>query len=155
METKLFLACNQLPDINNNDDNAIWRRIRVVDFPSRFVDEPTGENEYLIDRTLPARMREDVTWRQTFMNILLDYHYKLVPEPDVVKLRTTQYKEETNEVVQWIVENIVYEKGCVLSQVNLNQRYFNNARVGVKEKGKLKVQIEKAFNMFRKFDPHF
>ena len=155
METKLFLACNQLPDINNNDDNAIWRRIRVIDFPSRFVDEPTGENEYLIDRTLPARMREDVTWRQTFMNILLDYHYKLVPEPDVVKLRTTQYKEETNEVVQWIVENIVYEKGCVLSQVNLNQRYFNNARVGVKEKGKLKVQIEKAFNMFRKFDPHF
>ena len=32
METKLFLACNDLPDIKG-EDKALWRRIRVVDFP--------------------------------------------------------------------------------------------------------------------------
>src|SRR6185437_15617812 len=57
METKLFLACNELPDIKG-EDNAIWRRIRVVNLKSRFVDDPKLDNEYMIDRSLPARVRE-------------------------------------------------------------------------------------------------
>ena len=75
MEAKLFLACNELPEIKG-EDTALWRRIRVVDFPSRFVDEPMEAGEYKIDRTLPSRMREDVSWRQTFMKILLEYYGK-------------------------------------------------------------------------------
>lgn len=53
METKLFLACNELPEIKG-EDTALWRRIRVVDFPSRFVDDPKEPGEFKIDRTLPS-----------------------------------------------------------------------------------------------------
>jgi P4 family phage/plasmid primase-like protien len=92
MEAKLFLACNELPEIKG-EDTALWRRIRAVDFPSRFVDEPKDENEYKIDRTLPSRMREDITWRQTFMKILIDYYYKDdIREPDEVKIKTNEYQ---------------------------------------------------------------
>jgi phage/plasmid-associated DNA primase len=34
METKLFLACNELPEIKG-EDSALWRRIKVINFPSR------------------------------------------------------------------------------------------------------------------------
>ncbi len=155
METKLFLACNELPDINKSEDNAIWRRIRVVNFPSRFLDEPHGENEFLIDRTLPARMREDVTWRQTFVNILLEYHYKVIPEPDAVKLRTNEYREDTNEIAQWVNENIVFSKESTLDQKELYLRYFINQKASNQEKSRFRKDVEKCFEKFKKIDATF
>ena len=101
MEAKLFLACNDLPEIKG-EDTALWRRIRVVDFPARFVDKPKEYNEYKIDRTLPSRMREDISWRQTFMNILLNYYYLDVPEPVEVQLKTNEYREENDKNQQFV-----------------------------------------------------
>ena len=96
MEAKLFLACNELPEIKG-EDTALWRRIRAVDFPSRFVDEPSEPNEYKIDRTLPSRMREDISWRQTFMRILLDYYYREdIREPEEVRVRTNEYQSDND-----------------------------------------------------------
>ena len=92
MEAKLFLACNELPEIKG-EDTALWRRIRAIDFPSRFVDHPKEQNEYKIDRTLPSRMREDLTWRQTFIRILINYYYKdNITEPEEVKIKTNEYQ---------------------------------------------------------------
>jgi P4 family phage/plasmid primase-like protien len=104
METKLFLACNELPEIKG-EDSALWRRIRVIDFPSRFVDDPKESNEFKIDRTLPSRMREDITWRQTFMNILLDYYYKDISEPAVVQVSTNRYRQGNDIVLEFVTEN--------------------------------------------------
>jgi P4 family phage/plasmid primase-like protien len=96
MEAKLFLACNELPEIKG-EDTALWRRIRAVDFPSRFVDDPKEEGEYKIDRTLPSRMREDVTWRQTFMKILLTYYFRDdIKEPEEVKVKTSEYQSNND-----------------------------------------------------------
>jgi len=105
MEAKLFLACNELPEIKG-EDTALWRRIRVIDFPSRFVDDPKESNEYKIDRTLQTRMREDMSWRQTFMNILISYYSMDVIEPPEVKGRTNEYREENNEFYSWLEENV-------------------------------------------------
>jgi putative DNA primase/helicase len=143
MEAKLFLACNELPDIKG-EDSALWRRIRVVDFPSRFVDQPKESNEYKIDRTLPSRMRTDVSWRQTFINILLDYYYKDVPEPSEVMTKTFEYRDENNDLMAWVQENIAFAKGKTLALRDVCAMYYENKpRVGVKEKGKLKKQLEK------------
>jgi P4 family phage/plasmid primase-like protien len=143
MEAKLFLACNELPEIKG-EDTALWRRIRVIDFPSRFVDEPQEENEYPIDRTLPSRMREDITWRQTFMNILLKFHFQSIPEPDEVKIKTDEYRKENNEILNFIVNNICYSKGDYIELRDVCQLFFNNkSKVGVKEKGKLRKEIER------------
>ena len=114
MEAKLFLACNDLPEIKG-EDTALWRRIRVVDFPSRFVDEPKDNGEFKIDRTLPSRMREDVSWRQTFMNILLDYYYKDVREPHEVQLKTNEYRQENDTNQQFVELRLERKAGeCVL-----------------------------------------
>ena len=117
METKLFLACNELPEIKG-EDTALWRRVRVIDFPSRFVDEPKENGEYKIDRTLPSRMREDITWRQTFMNILLEYYYKDIREPVEVQCKTNEYRLNNDIVNQFI------EEMCDLQKNNKNYREF-------------------------------
>jgi P4 family phage/plasmid primase-like protien len=141
MEAKLFLACNELPEIKG-EDTALWRRIRVIDFPSRFVDEPKESNEFKIDRTLPSRMREDITWRQTFMNILLSYYPKQISEPDEVKIKTNEYRQENDKVFSWFEENIIYKEGSKISLKDLCLLYFDSRKIGVKEKGKLKKEIE-------------
>ena len=139
MEAKLFLACNELPEIKG-EDSALWRRIRVVDFPSRFIDEPKEENEYKIDRTLPSRMREDITWRQTFMNILLDYYNKNIIEPEDVLLKTKEYQNNNNEVDEWFNENIEPSDSSFLELKSLYELKNINKK---SEKTKLKKQVEK------------
>jgi P4 family phage/plasmid primase-like protien len=110
METKLFLACNELPDIKG-EDKALWRRIRVVDFPSRFLEEPKEDNEFLIDTTLPTKIREEITWRQTFMNILIKYYSQVVKEPEEVKVKTNAYRVNNDIVEQFISERCQFAKG--------------------------------------------
>jgi P4 family phage/plasmid primase-like protien len=101
METKLFLACNELPEIKG-EDTALWRRIKVVNFPSRFIDDPKDDNEFKIDRSLPSRMREDLTWRQTFVNILIDYYYMEIKEPSQVQAKTNEYRQGNDIVLEFI-----------------------------------------------------
>lgn len=124
MEAKLFLACNELPEIKG-EDSAIWRRVRVVDFPSRFIDDPKEEGEFKIDRTLPSRMREDITWKQTFLNILLEYYYKDVNEPREVKIKTNEYQEENDTNRKFVERHIIKKTGKNITWDDLWRVYQN------------------------------
>jgi P4 family phage/plasmid primase-like protien len=141
LEAKLFLACNELPEIKG-EDTALWRRIRVIDFPSRFVDDPKERGEYKIDRTLPSRMREDITWRQTFMNILIDYYYKDVKEPVEVQMKTNEYRQENNDFYNWLEENIIYKQGSILKLQDTIEIYIGK-KIGTRQLGKYRKEIEK------------
>jgi len=101
MESKLFLACNELPEIKG-EDTALWRRIKVIKFSSSFVDDPQKENEFKIDRTLPSRMREDITWRQTLMNILIKYYFLDIKEPPEITSSTREYRNN-NDVTTFVL----------------------------------------------------
>ena len=139
----MFLACNELPEIKG-EDTALWRRIRVIDFPSRFVDEPKEDNEYKIDRTLPSRMREDISWRQTFMRVLLDYYYRDdIVEPDEVKLKTNEYRQENNDFYNWLEENIEYKDDEILRLSDIVTLYTGKTKVHSSLSSKYKKEIEK------------
>jgi phage/plasmid-associated DNA primase len=142
METKLFLACNELPEIKG-EDTALWRRIRVVDFPSRFVDEPKESGEFKIDRTLPSRMREDPSWRQTFLNILLDYYYQDISEPEEVKIKTNEYRSENSNFYNWLEENVEYKEGSILQLKEVCELFLNKSKIHSKESSKYKKELEK------------
>ena len=141
MEAKLFLACNELPEIKG-EDSALWRRIRVIDFPSRFIDEPKEPGEYKIDRSLPSRMREDLSWRQTFMKILLNYYQKDIKEPDEVKMKTNEYKQENNEFFTWCSENINLKENGIL-KLNDVCELFIGKKVGPRIMSRYKKELEK------------
>ena len=42
------------------------------------------------------------------------YTYKVVSEPDAVKITTNSYKVECDDVQQWLGENIIASKDSVL-----------------------------------------
>lgn len=148
MEAKLFLACNELPNIKG-EDSALWRRIRVIDFPSRFVEDPSSENEFKIDKSLPSRIREEVGWKQAFMNILLQYYYKDVKEPDEVKFKTNEYREDNNDYETWLKEHIEYHVGGTLKASDVCSLFFNGQpKISNQAKNKFYKEVEKYIKTF-------
>ncbi|NBU33777.1 hypothetical protein EB118_01935 [bacterium] len=142
MEAKLFLACNELPEIKG-EDTALWRRIRVVDFPSRFVDNPQRPGEYKIDRDIPSKIRENISWRQTFMNILIDYYHKDVPEPESVRITTNEYREVNNDFYNWLSENVVECPDSALRLKDVCETYLMKTKIVSRESTKYKKEIQR------------
>jgi phage/plasmid-associated DNA primase len=142
MEAKLFLACNELPEIKG-EDTALWRRIRVIDFPSKFVDDPKVSGEYKIDRTLPSRMREDITWRQTFMKILLGYYFRDIKEPVEVQVKTNEYRQENNDFYNWLEENVEYKEDSYLQLKDVIYLYTGKNKMHSSTTSKIRKEIER------------
>lgn len=106
---KILVACNKKPQIPS-DDGGTWRRLRVVDFGQRFVDNPSKLNEHPKDPELRNKLP---TWKQAFMWLLINKYYKLYKdttldklEPDSIKMSTEQYKEDSNVFMEFITQNI-------------------------------------------------
>lgn len=108
---KMIISCNVLPDIVS-DDGGTWRRIKVVEFTQRFVDNPTKPNEHKKDGRLKENLKK---WKAAFMWLLLNKYYPLYLErglenlePACVTDATKKYKEDSNVIIDFITNH--YEK---------------------------------------------
>lgn len=108
---KIILMCNRLPVIPSTDGGT-WRRLRVVHFPSKFVDNPTEPNEFKKNRTVSMRIDD---WKQVFMAMLVECfrHHKTdlaegrgVREPEDVIKYTTNYQKQSNVVLEFIEDTL-------------------------------------------------
>lgn len=106
---KLVLLCNKMPSIKGWD-HGTWRRIRVVNFNSSFVDNPNANNthEYMKDRKLNKKFDE---WKEPFMwmliNQLLVYKKQGVNEPDAVLKASKEYKKKSDSFCQFIDDTFI------------------------------------------------
>lgn len=112
---KIALACNDKPRIPS-DDGGTWRRIRVVEYSSKFVEHPTNENEFPLDPDLKASMMK---WKSYFMSILLEY-FKLyknygLHEPEDVLECTKEYKRVNDHMSDYVYTCIEKKEGAHLS----------------------------------------
>lgn len=102
---KLVLTANHLPEVRADDDGT-WRRIRVVEFISKFVSSPNPNNpyEFPIDMDLSTSM---IDWCEDFMGLLLEYykHYKVAgnPEPNEIMACTREY-QRNNDILSEFLE---------------------------------------------------
>lgn len=109
-QMKYFLTCNKLPAVPANDDGT-WRRLRVIDFNSKFKDnpDPTKPNEFLIDTTLKQKIQE---WAPSFASLLIHIYctqyksMKYLKEPTEVMTSTNQYKMENDFFTEYVHERI-------------------------------------------------
>ncbi|KAJ3220552.1 hypothetical protein HK099_004218 [Clydaea vesicula] len=122
VEAKFFLGTNTLPKINGSDA-ANWRRVKTVPFKSEFVDFPEKHLQFKKDKTLPSRMKTDVTWQ--------------------VSRSTNEYRSENNELEQWVLENVRFQPNGVLEQTDLNRRRFGNDFKNPRSKGVFRKEFEK------------
>ena len=106
---KMVLTCNKLPDVPP-DDGGTWRRLRVVEFESEFVEDPDPDkpNQFPIDYELSSKLK---LWAPTFMSILIHYYkdYKEngCQDPEQVKRRTAEYRSSNDIYSDFINDHIV------------------------------------------------
>lgn len=108
-QIKFFLACNQKPEVPSTDGGT-WRRLRVIDFNSKFVEVPAKSNEFLIDNMLKQKIQD---WAPLFASYLIHLYvseYKklsYLSEPDAVKYSTNSYKMENDYYTEFFVDKII------------------------------------------------
>jgi P4 family phage/plasmid primase-like protien len=100
-QIKLFMTCNDLPNVPSNDGGT-WRRIRVIDFISKFVEkkdlDPNKKNQYLMDNKLKHKLPD---WGPVFAGYLVNIYRekyckeKLIEPPEVLKA-TNNYRCEND-----------------------------------------------------------
>jgi P4 family phage/plasmid primase-like protien len=107
-QMKYFLTANQLPDVPSTDEGT-WRRLRVIQFTSKFTNTPIKPNEFLIDINLKQKIEQ---WAPIFASYLVHIYlteYKIKPyltEPPEVIASTNQYKMENDYLTEYFTECI-------------------------------------------------
>jgi P4 family phage/plasmid primase-like protien len=140
-----FLICNDLPIVKSHDGGT-WRRIVVISFDSKFVDDPSKfsdlKNVFLIDRNIEAKMNN---WKSAFMYMLIHKYYKGYKDnnsniiaPDCVRAFTDKFKDE-NDTLQPFIEANISLTGQQTDSIKLKQLYnrvqmwYREHHVGEKE----------------------
>lgn len=108
-QLKFFMLCNTLPTVPSTD-HGTWRRIRVIEFSSEFVDTPIKPNQYLADSELEGKVKE---WAELFASYLIDLYvnnhkinkFKIV-EPEEVLYSTNAYKMENDHFNEYFKTRI-------------------------------------------------
>ena len=105
----LVVCTNTLFDIKSNDDGT-WRRIRVCDFISKFVKDPSGDpndHEYLIDKNIANNFKK---WAPVFFGMLVDIAFKTkgkVEDCDIVMASANKYRASQDYLTEFFNERIV------------------------------------------------
>lgn len=159
---KMFLTCNKLPDVPSSD-NGTWRRIRLIDFLSKFCEKPDAKqaNEFKIDITLNEKMDR---WAETFLSMLLyirndlDLQKADLFEPIEVIVATEKYGNSQNLISQFAEEMIKSDttpktKLTITVVFNEFRSWFRKIYAGTNkqmaERSELKSELEKKFGLYK------
>jgi putative DNA primase/helicase len=107
----LNFFCNNKPELSSVD-GGIARRLRIIDWKVKFVDEPDPNNVYQKPKNpdIMSKMRTDGV-KNAFIRMLIDRwtnrvsQFKLIPVPQVVIDASNEYVDDSNPVLGFINEN--------------------------------------------------
>ena len=160
---KMVMTCNELPEVPS-DDGGTWRRIRVIEYTSKFCETPNANNprEFPLDLELNDKIER---WADTFISMLIDRHSRLDPkdivEPAEVRIATEGYKKNNDVIGQFLSEKLVRDDTAT-ERVML-QSLYNDFKVwcsSVVPKGKkvpdrnqIKAYMEKLYGVYTVNNP--
>lgn len=114
-EFKLVVCTNTLFDIKSNDDGT-WRRIRVCDFVSKFLEKPYEDEDKFPKSSFPHQFKIDTTIEQKFVEwapILMSMFVKIsyekqgkVTDCDIVMRSSDKYREGQDYMTE-------FDKECI------------------------------------------
>lgn len=155
---KMLMTCNELPEVPS-DDGGTWRRIRVIEFTSKFCEhpDPNDPRQFPLDIELADKMER---WSDHFISMLLAHHKKVDPkhikEPMEVKIATEGYKKNNDAIGQFVEEKLVRDEDST-ERVPLAKLYLDfkawalqNMQRGKKipERPQFKAYMEKTFGAY-------
>ena len=105
---KMACCTNTLFDIESNDEGT-WRRIRVVEFESKFVDNPStdpADKEFAKDKDLDGKLP---SWAPVFAAMLIDVVIKtkgIVNDCEEVLAPSKKYRESQDYLAKFVSDKI-------------------------------------------------
>ena len=104
----LVICANVLMNVKSNDDGT-WRRIKVVEFMSKFCDNPDAENEleFPIDCGMDEKIKH---WATPFLSFLVANAFQYQGRVDECKFITeasNRYRKDQNRVLQFIESKLM------------------------------------------------
>ena len=111
---KLVVCTNSLFEINSNDDGT-WRRIRICDFKSKFIDADETHTDdtkhvFLKDKSLKERLPAIAPF---FMSMLVDLAFKTegtVQDCDIVLEASNKYRQGQDHLSAFVLEKVLHTK---------------------------------------------
>src|SRR5689334_17796082 len=95
-QATIFMFCNDVPS-TSSCDGGTWRRIRIIEFDHKFVDDPQHPWERRIDCDLEIKLRK---WAPAFIWLLvwfrIQYPTSDIPECEEVIAYTNEILCETD-----------------------------------------------------------
>jgi len=132
---KMHIMCNGPPKVDGSDE-GVRRRIRKIDYISKFVDsEFVDESKYCFrkDSTFIDEIKKNNALKMEFLRFLLDhfdmkYEFKM---PKVIEDNSKIYLDENDSINKFIKEHIVADKDghFLLSEAKSlfrSKEYYNN-----------------------------
>ncbi len=132
---KFWLSSNW-PVNADPDDNAVWARVRVIEFPNSFLGK---EDKHRKERLLtPDNLSAVLTWMVKGAVKWYERGSDGLPVPEKVTALGQRHRDEQDYVQQWLDENI--EKTAFTTDYVLNARLYGAYSAwcqdaGVKPKG--------------------
>ena len=124
-----LIACtNNLPDIRSTDDGT-WRRIRICEFMSKFMDRPYGDTKFPKAR-YPHQFRKSpnlVTdrfplWAPALMSMLVEITHErqgLVEDCPVVMSKSDNYRGQQDYMAAYADERLYEKEGSHVKRIHL------------------------------------
>jgi P4 family phage/plasmid primase-like protien len=124
---KPIFICNDDPELPPNDEGT-WRRVRRVEFISRFVDKANPDikkNEFPIDFDLSEKIKN---WPEAFLWILIEYYKKYreeggIKEPNEVLEYTNIYRRANDMFLEFFNECVTQETNGILTLSDVFREY--------------------------------
>lgn len=124
----MLLCTNYLPTITSTD-NGTWRRIRVVDFESRFEDNPNSPEfehlKYVYKKNKDLKKRFD-DWAPIFMSMLVDIVYKTkgtINDVDKVTSASRRYRDKQDYFSKFMKEKIELDPNAYTQKRDVNEEF--------------------------------
>jgi len=124
----LVLCTNNLFEVNSNDDGT-WRRIRIVDFESKFVDATqeinTDENpnQFPKDKNLKEKLAK---WAPIFISMLVQRAFEtqgVVEDCPKVMASSNNYRKGQDHIAAFVSEMICVKVGKKVAKRELCEQF--------------------------------
>ena len=105
-----FLQCNQKPELGKLD-NGIKERLKIIDYPFTFVDEPSEENERKKDMNLKDKLNsEEYINEMILLLIKTCKNFNKFNIPQTVFESNNNYFGACDPIKDWLYNNYIITK---------------------------------------------
>jgi len=126
---KLVVCSNEFMEIKSQD-HGTWRRIRVVDFMSLFVEKPVQNDrekpyQFLLDKSIKEKF---VYWKEVFAHMLVKKAYEtdgIVKDCSIVMKSSNSYRENQDYIAEFVSDRILEKPGGTIAKTELTAEFKN------------------------------